>query len=121
MPETKETKEWTVMFYLASDNPLAPGTVSHLKALKNAGYHPEANVLAQFDPHTVNMPVHIFDVNRMEKLKFPHKVNIGFGGNDSYVRNLVADKLWDKEINEEIRAALEKWHLDYEAPILSKK
>jgi hypothetical protein len=115
-----EIKEWTVMFYLASDNPLAPGTISHLKAIKNAGYHPEANVVAQFDPHTVNMPVHVFDVNRMEKLKFPHKVNVGFGGNDSFVRNLVADKLWDADINKEIKVALQKLLPEYEAPTVSR-
>ncbi len=40
-----ETKEWTLMFYLASDNPLAPSIVSQLKALKNAGFHSEANVI----------------------------------------------------------------------------
>jgi len=39
-----EIKEWTLMFYLASDNPLAPGVVSQLKAIKAAGFHPQANV-----------------------------------------------------------------------------
>ena len=33
------TTEWTLMFYFASDNPLAPSVVSQLKALKNAGFH----------------------------------------------------------------------------------
>ncbi len=46
-------REWTLMFYFASDNPLAPAVVSQLKALKNAGYHHQANVLAYFDPETV--------------------------------------------------------------------
>lgn len=66
-----EEREWTVMFYLASDNPLAPGTITHLKAIKNAGYHPEVNMLAQFDPHTINLPVHVFDVNCIEKNEEP--------------------------------------------------
>ncbi len=101
-------REWTVMFYLASDNPLAPGTITHLKAIKNAGYHPEVNVLAQFDPHTVNMPVHIFDVNRIEKLKNPNKANIGFTSNDPFVRNLVTDKLWDADVNKMLRNVLKK-------------
>jgi hypothetical protein len=68
MSARRELKEWTVMFYLASDNPLAPGVISHLKAMKSAGYHPQVNVLAQFDPHGESMPTHIFDVNRVEKL-----------------------------------------------------
>ena len=37
-----KTKEWTLMFYFASDNPLAPSIVSQLKALKNAGFHEAA-------------------------------------------------------------------------------
>jgi hypothetical protein len=101
-----ETKEWTVMFCFASDNPLAPGTISQLKAIKNAGYHPDANVIAQFDPHTVNMPVHVFDVNMVEKTKHPGEANIGFARNDSFVRNLVLDKLWDEDVKKLIRKKL---------------
>ena len=101
-------REWTVMFYLASDNPLAPGTITHLKAIKNAGYHPQVNVLAQFDPHTVNMPVHVFEVNRIEKLKHPNRVNIGFASNDPFVRNLITDKLWPTEVDKKLKAELKK-------------
>src|SRR2546423_335767 len=64
-----KTKEWTLMFYFASDNPLAPSIVSQLKALKNAGFHPDANVVARFDPHTPGTPLHTFDVNIVPKLK----------------------------------------------------
>ena len=53
MPEVKELverkpelKEWTVMFCFATDNPLAPGTISQLKAIKNAGFHRDVNVIA---------------------------------------------------------------------------
>ena len=120
MSATRELKEWTVMFYLATDNPLAPGVISHLKAMKNAGYHPQVNVLAQFDPHGGNMPVHVFDVNRMEKLKNPNRVNIGFAPNDSYVRNLVVDKLWNAQGNKAIKASL-KDRVRYTAPIPSKR
>src|SRR6201988_632972 len=100
------------MFYLASDNPLAPGAIAHLKAIKNAGYHPEVNVLAQFDPHPPNVPVHIFDVNRIEKLKHPNKANVGFTSNDPFVRNLITDKLWTAEVNEKIKKALKKRKID---------
>jgi hypothetical protein len=118
----KEEREWTVMFYLACDNPLAPGTITHLKAIKNAGYHPEVNVIAQFDPHTTNMPVHIFDVNRIEKMKHPNKANIGFAGDDPFVRNLVTDKLWPSDLNQRIRRAM-KGRLDFkfEPPVPSKE
>jgi hypothetical protein len=116
MPARRELKEWTVMFYLASDNPLAPGVISHLKAMKSAGYHPQVNVLAQFDPHGESMPTHIFDVNRVEKLADPTRVNIGFGAKDSFVRNLMMDKLWDRKLNKTIKTML-KDRLHYTAPI----
>lgn len=117
-------REWTVMFYLASDNPLAPSTIMQLKAIKNAGYHQEVNVLAQFDPHTANMPVHIFDVNRLEKLKHPNRPNIGFASNDPFVRNLVTDKLWPDKIKKKIQVALkkEKLNIPFDPPVpLDKK
>jgi hypothetical protein len=102
-----ETKEWTIMIYFASDNPLAPEVVTQLKAIKEAGFHPQVNVIAQFDPETPSTPTHVFDVNLMNKLKYPGRANIGFAGNDPRVRNLVADKLWgntprDDKIREKI-------------------
>jgi hypothetical protein len=91
-------KEWTLMFYFASDNPLAPGIVSQLKTLKNAGYHHEANVVAYFDPEPAGTPAHIFDVNAIYKLENP-KPDIGFASNDPFVRNLMEDRLWGNEMS----------------------
>src|SRR5258706_4397443 len=112
MPDSNETdtkpKKWTLMFYFASDNPLAPGIVSQLKALKNAGYHSEANVIAQFDPHSPGVPVHIFDINLVNKLKAHGTPRIG-SGVTAYVRNLVLDKLWgekEKPVRESVRQFL---------------
>lgn len=120
-----ELKEWTLMFYFASDNPLAPGIVSQLKSLKAAGFHPEANVVTQFDPYTEGTPTHIFDVNLLNKLKLPGVANIGFQGNDPFVRNLIEDKLWrdqqtrkGKAVRTELRDLLQKQHrIMYEAPV----
>ena len=97
-----EPKEWTVMFYFASDNPLASTIVSQLKALKDAGYHPDANVIAHFDPHTPNTPVHVFDVNHVNKFWYPNQSEVGFTKNDPFVRDLVLDRLWG-ETNQDIR------------------
>ena len=97
-----ETKEWTLMFYFASDNPLASTIVSQLKALKDAGYHPDANVIAHFDPHTPNTPVHVFDVNHVNKFWFPNQSQVGFSKNNPFVRDLVLDRLWG-ENNQDIR------------------
>lgn len=103
-------KEWTLMFYFASDNPLAPGVVSQLKAIKEAGYHPEVNVITQFDPHTVGTPTHIFDVNIIEKLKHRNDADIGFGDSVSpFVRNLVEDKLWrNQKTRDEVTTVRDK-------------
>lgn len=104
-----ETKEWTLMFYFASDNRLDISIVSQLKALKAAGFHPEANVIAQFDPFTEGTPTHIFDVNLINKLKHHGAPNVGFAGDDSFVRNLIEDKLWGHEEtrdNKQIRNAI---------------
>lgn len=92
-----EPKEWTIMFYFATDNPLAVSAVSQLKAIKDAGFHPDANVVAQFDPYTEGTPTHVFDVNVVNKLKASGRANIGYSGNDPTVRSLIEDKLWRDE------------------------
>lgn len=85
------------MFYFASDGPLAPGVVTQLKAIKEAGFQQDANVVVRFDPHTTLTPTHIFDVNLINKLKkYPHS-DVGFDDNDPFIRNLVEDKLWGDE------------------------
>ena len=98
-PNKPERKKWTLMFYLASDNPLAPGVISQLKAIKAAGWHKQANVIVQFDPYTEDTPTHIFDVNLVRKLKSPKPHDIGFREDDSFVPNLVEDKLWRDEVD----------------------
>ena len=121
-----DTKEWTLMFYMASDNPLAISIVSQLKALKAAGFHHDVNVVAQFDPYAEGTPTHIFDVNLINKLKFPDQSKIGFDKEDSFVRNLIEDKLWGKEVDrndEKIRTVLDRVMLEnhgthYVAPSL---
>jgi len=95
-----ETKEWTLMFYFASDNPLAISVVSQLKAIKAAGFHPEANVVAHFDPYTAGTPTHVFDVNLIGKLKKQKNRKESHNGsyeNESVVRNMIEDKLWRYE------------------------
>lgn len=102
-----ETRELTLMFYFASDNSLAPWIVPQLKALKQAGFHPEANVVVHFDPND-NTPVHIIDVNLVNKIRAGGKPKIGFSLNPPLVRNLAEDKLWGKQKKQLVRAALKK-------------
>ncbi len=102
-----ETRELTLMFYFASDNPLAPSIVSQLKALKQAGFHPEANVVVRFDPND-NTPVHIFEVNLVNKIRAGGKHKIGSSLNPPFVRSLVEDKLWGKQKKDIVSASLKK-------------
>src|ERR1044071_8928859 len=97
-----KSKEWTLMFYFASDNPLASTIVSQLKAIKDAGYHPDANVIAHFDPHDPNTPTHVFDVNHVSKFWFPNRSEVGFASKNPFIRDLVLDRLWG-ENSESIR------------------
>ena len=103
-----QTKEWTLMFYFASDNPLASTIVSQLKALKEAGYHPKANVIAQFDPHALNTPVHVFDVHHVNKFWYPDRAEIGFESENPFVRDLVLDRLWGEK-DEDIRKMIARY------------
>lgn len=110
-------KEWTLIFYLASDNPLAPGVISQLKSIKAAGFHREANVIVQFDPHTETFPTHVFDVNVMKKATTEDQHNIGFTANDPYVHNLLEDRLWRDERDRNgdlIRDRLMEQHPNYQ-------
>ena len=102
-------KEWTIMFYFASDNPLASGIVSQLKAIKDAGFHQQANVIAYFDPQTKNTPSHVFDVNLIDKLRAGGRSRVGVTANDPFVRNLVLDKLWRREEDKNIRTLIREW------------
>lgn len=112
--DAKKTKEWTLMFYFASDNPLGPTIVSQLKNLKNAGFDPEANVVAYYDPPIPGTPTHVFDVNIVEKIKAQGKARIGFTARDSFVRNMIQDKQHQSRLKDSQRGArcenpLEVW------------
>ena len=92
-----QNKEWTLMFYLASDNPLAPGVISQLKSIKAAGFHKQANVIVQFDPQSQATPTHVFDVNVIKKATSEGEYDVGVDADTPYVHNLLEDKLWRDE------------------------
>lgn len=132
-------REWTLMFYFASDNPLTPSIIPQLKAIKQAGFHQQVNVIAQLDPQIEGTPTHIFDVNLVNKLKAAsprfcqaakkagrshlEKVQVGFSGfgaADPFVSNLIEDKLWRNEQDRDGRpirgrliASLNEKHIPY--------
>lgn len=108
----RPSKKWTLIFYFASDNPLAPNVIPQLKALKNAGFHLDVNVVLQFDPNIPGIPSHVFDVNNMYKVDRQFDIDKGtktqryqfWTANDPYIRNIILDKLWsDNEQETKLR------------------
>lgn len=128
----KTPKEWTLMFYFASDNALAPGIVSQLKSIKQAGFHLDANVIAHFDPRVGRVPINVFEVNLIEKIKFSAKSQkqlgkIGFTSQDfapgeTPIPSLTIDKLWEEDANRDlIRMSLGPLGDQYDPPRLTSK
>lgn len=113
--------EWTVMFYFASDNPLAPSILSQLKSIQQAGFHQEVNVIAQYDPQGERTPLHVFDVNKVYKVQAANTDEpnqIGLRSDVAFVPNLVLDKLWIEAENIEIvrKEIRKKFYTEYEQP-----
>ena len=59
--------DWTLMFFFASDNTLAPLLVSQLKDIKYAGFQEHTEVLVYFDPLEKDRPTKIYNVNSKRK------------------------------------------------------
>src|SRR5947208_16751480 len=91
---SKDKNEWTVMFFFASDNPLAPMVVSQIKAIKDAGFQEHTEVLVHFDPMERGASTKIFNVNQKRKADAgsDHKTFIG-DGKDPFVRNMSEDEI----------------------------
>ena len=98
MAAKKDVKEWTLMFYFAGDNDLAPVIVSQLKEIKDAGYHKHIDVLVHFDANALGVPTRVYDVNRARKNapKSPPFL-IGDCG-DSFVRDMLEDEVMPDKI-----------------------
>lgn len=93
MAETSELNEWTLMFYFAGDNALSPVIVSQLKAIKDAGFQENTDVVVHFDPNEKGAPTRIYDVNR-ERKRNPRLPNTMIGdGSDPFVRNMEEDDI----------------------------
>jgi cysteine peptidase C11 family protein len=95
--------KWTIMFFFASDNALSPLLVSELKAIKDAGFQENTEVLVYFDPVERGAPTHVYNVNLGRKLK--KKTFIG-DGKDSFVRKMDEDVIDPKEVSTSLQAVL---------------
>ena len=86
-------KEWTLMFYFASDNELAPVIISQLKGLKDAGFQEKTDVLVHFDPTELGVPTRVYDVNRKRKKNSGLQKTMIGDGPDPFVRNMAEDAI----------------------------
>ncbi|HYJ87333.1 MAG TPA: clostripain-related cysteine peptidase [Pyrinomonadaceae bacterium] len=113
-PTPNGPNDWTLMFFFASDNPLAPLLVSQLKAIKDAGYQEHTEALVYFDPMEKGFPTKIYNVNHRRKADAqarPHRngrnaqTNIG-DGSDSFVRKMEGDEVDSTKFSAAMKAAM---------------
>jgi hypothetical protein len=95
MRDSTNQAKVTVMCFFASDNALSPLLISQMKAIKDAGYEQDTNVLVRFDPHETSAPTRIYHVNAQRREVGGAKTKgkrtlIGDGGNP-FVRNMAED------------------------------
>ena len=101
--EPGKKKQWTLMFFFASDNNLSPSMLYQLKSIKTAGYQLNTNVLVHFDPHERGIPSMIFEINRKEK-EDQTDSKIGDDVNPT-VRDLAGDQVEPKITGDECRCS----------------
>jgi Clostripain family len=71
--KASKLNEWTVMFFCAGDNELAPLIVSQLKGIKEAGPHPDVDVLVYVDPNEKGVPTRVYCVNQDAEQRPPSR------------------------------------------------
>ena len=104
-------QELTLLFYIASDNALAPLVVSEIKAIKDAGFQKDTTVLVYFDPMEKGAPTQLLNVNSKRKNeKGPMGIKTSIGdGEDPFVRNMSEDEITEPEdLTPEMQDALKK-------------
>lgn len=94
---TRPEFDWTVIFYLAGDNSLAPSLIPQLKALKDAGFQKRTKVIVRFDPSERGVRTGIFDMNRVRRREARKDAVIGDEEN-SFVRNMLEDEVAPEEL-----------------------
>ncbi len=96
-PPAKEnrSRKMTVMCFFAGDNALSPLLIHQLKAIKDAGYEEDVDVLVRFDPAEITAPTRIYHVNaerrRVVEPKTGSRRTLIGDGEDTFVRNMSED------------------------------
>ncbi len=93
--EPKPKREWNILFYLAGEGLISASMISQLKAITDAGFEQDTNVLVYFDPNCNGRQARIFDVNARVKDEYepkPGKRKTIIGdGRDPFVRGIAED------------------------------
>jgi hypothetical protein len=94
-PQQASKSEWNILFYLVGDGLISASMISQLKAITDAGFEEDTNVLVYFDPNCNGKNARIFDVNARRKATYKSKDTgkktvIG-DGRDPYVRDIAED------------------------------
>lgn len=92
MAETDATQnEWTIMFHFGSDNDLSLLNISQIKAVKEAGYQKNTELLLYFDSFETGVPTRLFDINKKGSSN-RRGSRIGDGRN-SFVKSFLKDQI----------------------------
>ena len=88
-------KDWNILFYLIGDGLISSSMISQLKAITDAGFEENTNVLVYFDPNCNGKNARIFEVNAKRKENYEnkktHKKTIIGDGLNSFVRDIAED------------------------------
>ena len=97
-----KNRKMTVMCFFGSDNPLSPLLISQVKAIKDAGWEQDTDVIVRFDPQEPSAPTRIYRVNDARRTvvgaKFEGKRTQIGDGDDPWVRNMAEDIIKPCEI-----------------------
>jgi hypothetical protein len=90
-----EKSEWNILFFIIGEGMISSSMISQLKAITEAGFEEDTNVLVYFDPNCNGKNARIFDVNALRKEKYENretgKKTIIGDGKDSWVRDIAED------------------------------
>lgn len=90
-PGQAKPNDWTIMFFFAADNDLAPLIVSQLKGIKDAGYQQNTEVIVHFDPQEKSARTRVYNVNSARKQAKAADKKTSIGDSSSFIRNLLED------------------------------
>jgi hypothetical protein len=93
MAETDATQnEWTIMFYFGSDNELSLLNISQIKAVKEAGYQRNTELLLYFDSNETGVPSRLFNINKKNR---GNRTGTRIGdGKDPFVTSFLKDQIF---------------------------